>query len=457
MAGAVANLDWLFWLLGGLLAAAGVALGAWALFWDRANRGGVVRRRCPKCWYDMERVPGLMCPECGRSATSERKLAATRRRWRWATLAGAIALGGTALFAAPFYRGDDWVQHVPSSLLVWIAPAAAPGTSAQTSLNAAATLARIQSSGLPWNTALAQRLASPAAPPKPLGERFDNEVWCRLLKGGLARWQSQTFLDRYFRKPAAGPWSLDFPERWPVQRPVPVRLSRSAGAPFPSTIMIELSIGDRAPKGHFTRYHLRNGFATLLEGPARPGRDNRLQVRLWLADRIIYATSESLPVEVVPGPEDLMVPVGTREMTEAVRAGLSARLGDGDPPALLLHHTSTAALGDDLAVVVRAEVIVGAQVVAHSRWWVTLFNDHRVSPRVVPMNWLPGALDLVRASPDPVVRIYGDQELATLVYYQSPYDRPAARRCWEGEITIPAMLPGEGTTEDLGPTRGVGR
>jgi hypothetical protein len=61
---AASNLDWLYHTFGWTLAAAGMVLLAWALFWDR-SRG---RRRCPKCWYNMEGVPGLRCPECGREA-----------------------------------------------------------------------------------------------------------------------------------------------------------------------------------------------------------------------------------------------------------------------------------------------------------------------------------------------------------------------------------------------------
>ena len=40
---------WAATIGGWLLAAAGFALFAWALFRDR-SRG---RKRCPKCWYDM--------------------------------------------------------------------------------------------------------------------------------------------------------------------------------------------------------------------------------------------------------------------------------------------------------------------------------------------------------------------------------------------------------------------
>ncbi len=117
-----ADLDWLFWLLGGFLAAAGVTLAAWALFWDRAKRGGVVRRRCPRCWYDMERVPGLTCPECGRCARSERGLFKTRRRWLAVPVAVFLVLGGYAATLAPVAIRDGWRRAMPTSVLVFVAP-----------------------------------------------------------------------------------------------------------------------------------------------------------------------------------------------------------------------------------------------------------------------------------------------------------------------------------------------
>ncbi len=74
------SIERLFWLMGAVVACGGLVLTGWALFWDRA-RG---RRRCPKCWYDLAATPagaaGTTCPECGRTARSERELARTRRR-----------------------------------------------------------------------------------------------------------------------------------------------------------------------------------------------------------------------------------------------------------------------------------------------------------------------------------------------------------------------------------------
>ena len=123
------ELTWLYWLIGGVVALGGLVLLAWALLWDRA-RG---RRRCPRCWYDMAGVPGLLCPECGREARAEKRLKRTRRRWRWAVGAVlAVALGlGTA--AWPQYNSAMWVRGVPSIVLalwyeLWVVNAGVAST-----------------------------------------------------------------------------------------------------------------------------------------------------------------------------------------------------------------------------------------------------------------------------------------------------------------------------------------
>ncbi|TVQ33771.1 MAG: hypothetical protein EA376_01365 [Phycisphaeraceae bacterium] len=112
------NLTWIIPALSLTLAAAGVALLAWSLFWDRA-RG---RKRCPKCWYDMVGAPGLVCSECGHDAGRERRLQKTRRRWRWAGVAAALLLVAAALSVVQPVRERGWVAAVPSWALVHLVP-----------------------------------------------------------------------------------------------------------------------------------------------------------------------------------------------------------------------------------------------------------------------------------------------------------------------------------------------
>lgn len=104
----------LIWLIAGwaVIAAGGLAL-LWSLFRDRA-RG---RRRCPECWYDMNGVPGLKCPECGGEAKSEKSLQKTRRRWRWAVLDVVLLLAGMVSLRVPALQKDGWVAATPTFVL----------------------------------------------------------------------------------------------------------------------------------------------------------------------------------------------------------------------------------------------------------------------------------------------------------------------------------------------------
>lgn len=100
---------------------AGAAAVAWALLGDRARQMRRGRaRRCPRCWYRMEGVPGLKCPECGREAKRERGLLKSRRRWRRAAVGAVLIAAGSALHATPGVRERGWISLVPDRALVWM-------------------------------------------------------------------------------------------------------------------------------------------------------------------------------------------------------------------------------------------------------------------------------------------------------------------------------------------------
>lgn len=108
--------DWAYWCLGLSFVALGASLTVWALFGDRP-RG---KLRCPRCWYDMTKSPGLRCSECGFTARRQRSLQRTHRRWGWAT-SGAIAMMvGWGLAATPRAQHSyyGWVGYVPTTVLV---------------------------------------------------------------------------------------------------------------------------------------------------------------------------------------------------------------------------------------------------------------------------------------------------------------------------------------------------
>lgn len=113
--------SWLLWIGGGIVVTAGVAVLIWALAGDRL-RGGRRLRRCPRCWYDMNGVPGLTCPECGREAREERRLHRTRRRWGWARAAALAISVGAAGIATPGVRMRGWTALIPSTAAIYALP-----------------------------------------------------------------------------------------------------------------------------------------------------------------------------------------------------------------------------------------------------------------------------------------------------------------------------------------------
>lgn len=115
---------WVVAALAIVLALAGVVVILLALFRDRAHG----RPRCPRCWYSMDGVGGLKCPECGKEARHARQLLRTRRRWRRAAVGLLLlAIAGVTAMAEPIAR-NGWLKGTPSWMLVgalpWLEPPA---------------------------------------------------------------------------------------------------------------------------------------------------------------------------------------------------------------------------------------------------------------------------------------------------------------------------------------------
>jgi hypothetical protein len=108
---------WLFWVMGTLLIGLCVIVTWWGLFGDRA-RG---RRRCPHCWYDLSHSPGMTCPECGHTATKERRFHRTRRRLLPA-FAAALAASLGAAFAIEQAKLNGWVSLLPTRAILATLP-----------------------------------------------------------------------------------------------------------------------------------------------------------------------------------------------------------------------------------------------------------------------------------------------------------------------------------------------
>jgi HEAT repeat protein len=104
--------NWFVLGLAATLIIGGSVAVLWSLFWNR-SRG---RRRCPRCWYDMTGSVGLTlrCPECGKTARSERQLRKTRRRPLFAALAVVVVIIGLALPYVQYVRSVGWSEAAPT-------------------------------------------------------------------------------------------------------------------------------------------------------------------------------------------------------------------------------------------------------------------------------------------------------------------------------------------------------
>jgi hypothetical protein len=97
------------YLVGIVLGLVGLFVLWRALFADR-SRG---RRRCPKCWYDMAGVPGLTCPECGKTVAAEKRLQRTRRHGRTALAGVCVLLLAAACALTPELVQRGWRGAIP--------------------------------------------------------------------------------------------------------------------------------------------------------------------------------------------------------------------------------------------------------------------------------------------------------------------------------------------------------
>lgn len=101
-------------VLAGLLGIALLAIGLWG---DRGAR----RRRCPRCWHDLSKTPGLVCGECGFVGRSEADLLRRRRRWSHALLGLTMLLIGVGSVETLGGTRDLW-SYVPGRVLVALLP-----------------------------------------------------------------------------------------------------------------------------------------------------------------------------------------------------------------------------------------------------------------------------------------------------------------------------------------------
>lgn len=110
------------WWWGGVAMAVVAACGVvWAVGGDwwatlKLRKAGALRR-CRKCFFDMSGLTTLVCPECGKTAKSEKVLRGVRRRWGVASLCMLLFSASWVVSRMPEIRSGRF-EWVPTSALL---------------------------------------------------------------------------------------------------------------------------------------------------------------------------------------------------------------------------------------------------------------------------------------------------------------------------------------------------
>ncbi|MFM9994905.1 MAG: hypothetical protein ACKVU4_03790 [Phycisphaerales bacterium] len=444
--------DWVFTLLGGLLAAAGLALGTWALFGDRARRRGVVRRRCSKCWYDMAGAPRLICPECGQAIKGEKALLRTRRRWGRAAAAFVALVAGAVTAAVPGYRDGGWIGLIPTTVLVMIAPADDPIASPWGGLVGVPRLVNGVLTGVgPVGGA-------------PVQASWDTRccaaVWERLLAGRMFNWQARVYLNRIARRHrVAGPWKVEYVDRWPADEPLRIAIGPSPGFwALAAACNSEWWIGGD-----------RNAVADLFPGPTQrtvlawpsvPSRTRtRLNFRMTNAGVTVYSGSFPLSVERVPDRVSMLKPVDSPDSNAAVREALDPELARDTDGAVVVVVNDRSRLPAwsraDMLLMFGIEIVVRGEVVGRAAGWADPRQPVWKNWQALPIMWEPGGLERLLSAHPPVaahaggtaavppapgveIRVRGDAVAAADWLFENAVHTCSNNRCWTGMFTTPA-------------------
>jgi hypothetical protein len=424
-------LDWVFWLLGGVLGAGGLVLAVWALFADRA-RG---RRRCPRCWYDLSATDTLICSECGYTAPHDKKLRKTRRRWRWACVAVAFVVAGVGGALTPKVKRDGWPSVLPTTALVFAMP------------------------DLPQRS-----------------QQAYDVLEGRIKAGTLWEWQWRMLIRQCWDE-AAPFWSLDLParDRWPRDVPVAFAASFQVGETGWTwfdwarvTLRLETDLAGvhpvrvldtRSPRRRF--FSRRLPTRSVAEGfeVAAPGSDRRsfclfATVQLHAGGRQpVRLKRFKIPAQVVGSTADILDPVVAPDLDGWLREHMEIRrciARVSDPPSVRRGDRRwregisvnfsvpgrISAETDDLTLALRFELLRDGEPVATARGWV---DAHEVAGgRRLFMGWEEAASPLDFDTHEWLVRVSGDDELA-LRHVDCP-------RYWSGQFVIP--LSGDLTRPD---------
>ena len=468
-----------FWWGGALaMALAGLLLLFWALGWDWLRTRKTRPRRCPKCWYDLSGMSASMkCSECGYEAKRERKLHKSRRRWRWVFVGLLLILASGYPVVQPKVQRDGWWSLVSNRMLI----AGLPFARDVDDFWCREMARRVQAGTPTRDRVLGQ---SRAAFLMPMTEDEWRAFFERCVEGDArARPISKDWRLKYGElltiwsdggwphSPATSKAALavqDILLQLPVQPKIRTRERWPAGVP----LYLEGTIDSWWPYNT----PLRATIESEIEG-LQPTTLASRPVGILLPEREIGFQSFTLdaqlqynhapdarttnngeikdiapiPVklEIVPEMVDCITPFRSKEVTDALSAGLVATIDEmGGSGRLFLVLDVLATINpqlDGIAIGAEAEVLSNGEVV-HSNpvWWEPGSKQRLRSFNVLALNQVGnlGRTDhelinlLVEfAGPDDVweFRLRSDPEIALRVLDCDRY--------WDGEITIPLTIP----------------
>lgn len=413
---------------GWTLAAGAVGLTAWALFWDR-SRG---RRRCPGCWYDLAGVPGLVCPECGRTASAEKSLHCTRRRWRWVFVGCLILLSSSTLGVVPRIQREGWFGAVPSTLLVWFVPVGD------------------------------QSWESPVSSPEwlvfwPPRSSSLVRLFARRDAEGLWRWQSQVLLSRIFKAhPDELAHMVLLPDRWPGDAPLCVRLNAMYGS---GQYGVEgVVVREQGSKGAWAGEAKDSllGFGAYLAPRNDPTVGGKAHIEVRLRDRggVIWQGEHPRTVRLEGVVTDYMTGVNSDEADKAVLASHPRLWKNPSGQWELVVDNKSGAFRAGCTVALRAEVLRDGVVMGTSKSFSRSSFLFASSGAWIP--WSVSPVDWTAEAPADAElgdghwerRLRGDGSLAMQDYFplekwgSDNVNLQVVNRFWMGEVTTPLVIDG---------------
>jgi hypothetical protein len=279
-----------------------IALGAWPLLTGRRTWRRRNGRLCRKCVYDMAGVPGLTCPECGRTAKNERELIhhPPLRRWRLAGLA--LLTIGWGLVKTPVVSEFGWAAALPDWAVALFAPTDAPSDAQWLARSAGTPQPATIFSMIPFDN-----LGPVRSPSERLRDQVYLDAWRRLNTGAMP----DSLARLYLRRVIAGCPDLapaNPPRAWPSDVTLP-----SSVVPFRDS---------SAPGQLYTRFEVdlstRTGVERIVEALV-PGHAYELE-------------RTRLPIDATRPSETFIIPVTSPALDKEVGALL-------DPRALIYQDT----------------------------------------------------------------------------------------------------------------------